>query len=109
MTPTPGQAPVAKEPPTDSPRNAGESPLNMKVRLFIKPFCGWCDQAMDWLDSRGVKYEVLDVIADASARREMEELSGPSLAPVLDVGGEIPADFDTGHVEKFWKKMGKKD
>ena len=32
-----------------------------KIRLFIKPFCGWCHEAMEWLDSRGIKYEVLDV------------------------------------------------
>ncbi len=79
----------------------------MKVRLFIKPFCGWCEQAIDWLDSRGVQYEVLDVIADASARREMEELSGQSLAPVLDVDGQILADFDTGQLENFWNQLGK--
>ena len=107
MTPTSGQAPVAKDPPADSRRSAGESSRNMKVRLFIKPYCGWCDQAMDWLDSRGVKYEVLDVMADASARQEMEALSGQSLAPVLDVDGQILADFDTGQLEKFWNKLAK--
>src|SRR5258708_5698650 len=109
MTPTPGQAPVAKDPPTDSRRRPGALPLNMKVRLFIKPFCGWCDQAMDWLDARGVKYEVLDVIADAGARQEMEELSGQTLAPVLDVDGQILSDFDTGQLEKFWNKLGEDD
>ncbi len=107
MTPKPGRAPVAKDPPAHSRRIAGQPPLNMKVRLFIKPFCGWCDQAMDWLDSRGVKYEVLDVSADASARQEMEELSGQSLAPVLDVDGQILSDFDTGQLEKFWNKLAK--
>jgi len=100
---------MAKDPAADSRRSRGESSLNMKVRLFIKPYCGWCDQAMDWLDSRGVKYEVLDVIADASARQEMEALSGQSLAPVLDVDGQILSDFDTGQLEKFWNKLGKDD
>ena len=24
----------------------------MKIRLFIKPYCGWCHKAMRWLDGR---------------------------------------------------------
>ena len=63
-----------------------------KVRLFIKPYCGWCHQALDWLDRRGVKYETLDVIADAAARKEMFQLSGQTLAPVLQVGSQVLAD-----------------
>jgi glutaredoxin 3 len=64
----------------------------MKIRLFIKPYCGWCDKARRWLDERGIKYETLDVIADREAYDEMIELSGQSLAPVIDVDGEILAD-----------------
>jgi arsenate reductase-like glutaredoxin family protein len=25
----------------------------MKIRLFIKPYCGWCHKAMRWLAGRG--------------------------------------------------------
>lgn len=77
------------------------------IRLFIKPYCGWCDEAMEWLDARGVKYETLDVISDAKARKEMAELSGQTLAPVIDVDGEILADFDTDQLEAFWKRLEK--
>ena len=76
-----------------------------KIRLFIKPFCGWCHEAMDWLNERGVQYETLDVTEDPLARKEMFELSGQTLAPVIDVDGEILADFDTGQLEVFWKKL----
>ena len=76
-----------------------------KVRLFIKPFCGWCDEAQDWLDERGIQYDTLDVIADGRARREMFDLSQQTLAPVIDVDGNILADFDTDQLEAFWNKM----
>ena len=76
-----------------------------RVRLFIKPYCGWCDEAMDWLDERGIQYEKLDVISDAKARKEMAQLSGQTLAPVIDVEGEILADFDTDQLETFWKRL----
>jgi len=74
-----------------------------KVRLFIKPNCGWCDEAIDWLDQRGIKYETLDVIADPIARRQMFQLSGQTLAPVIEVDGEVLADFGTDELEEFWK------
>ena len=78
-----------------------------KVRLFIKPYCGWCHEAQDWLKARKIPHETLDVISDAKARKEMAELSGQTLAPVIDVDGEILADFDTDQLEAFWKRLEK--
>ena len=80
----------------------------MKIRLFIKPYCGWCHKAQRWLDERGVKYETFDVIADNEAFREMVELSGQTLAPVIDVDGEILADFGPEELAKFWEKLEQK-
>ena len=77
----------------------------MKIRLFVKPYCGWCDQAERWLDERGVNYETVDVIADADAFREMIALSGQSLAPVIDVDGQVLADFGPGELAVFWKTL----
>jgi len=76
-----------------------------KVRLFIKPYCGWCAQAMDWLDQHGIKCEILDVIADEKAYEEMYRLSGQTAAPVIDVDGKILADFGARELAVFWKSL----
>jgi glutaredoxin len=76
----------------------------MKVRLFIKPFCPWCQQAMDWLGQRGVAHETLDVIANRAAFTEMEKLSGQTFAPVIAVDGNILADFGPEELADFWAK-----
>lgn len=76
-----------------------------KVRLFIKPYCGWCSQAMDWLDRNKVEYEVIDVIGSEAGYREMVELSGQTLAPVIDVDGEVLADFGASELERWWKRL----
>jgi len=81
----------------------------MNIRLFIKPYCGWCHKAERWLKERGVAYETLDVINDREAYDEMVELSGQSLAPVIDVDGEILADFGPDELEKFWAKLSTTD
>ena len=80
----------------------------MNIRLFVKPYCPWCHKAEAWLTERGVKYERLDVMADASAFAEMKELSGQTLAPVIDVHGEILADFGPEELAQFWEKLQKK-
>jgi len=77
----------------------------VKIRLFIKPYCGWCHKAERWLKDHGIKYETLDVIGDSEAFDEMVELSGQTLAPVIDVDGEVLADFGPEELERFWKKL----
>ena len=79
------------------------------IRLFIKPYCGWCHKAMHWLDARGIEYETVDVIADESAFDEMIRLSGQELAPVIEVDGEILADFGPDQLARFWDKLEKKN
>ncbi len=77
----------------------------MKTRLFIKPYCGWCHKAARWLDDHDVEYETLDVMAKDEAFDEMVRLSGQELAPVIDVNGEILADFGPEELERFWNKL----
>jgi glutaredoxin 3 len=77
----------------------------MNIRLFIKPRCGWCDKAQHWLDARGIKYDILDVISDSDAMKEMVELSGQTFAPVIDVDGTILSDFGPEELERFWERM----
>jgi len=76
------------------------------VRLFIKPHCGWCHDAMAWLDQRGISYDKRDVVADSSARKEMIALSGQTLTPVIDADGEVLANFGADELAEWWEKQG---
>lgn len=75
----------------------------MKTRLFIKPYCPWCDKAIHWLEKHKISYETLDVISDEKANEEMVRLSGQTSAPVIEVDGKVLADFGPDELEKFWK------
>lgn len=81
------------------------APQPKSVRLFIKPWCGWCHQAVQWLKARGIQFETIDVMADPAANREMRKLSGQGLAPVIEVDGQILADFDADQLAEFWKRF----
>jgi len=80
-----------------------------RIRLFIKPYCGWCHKAVRWLDERDIEYESVDVMADETAYDEMIRLSGQELAPVLEVDGEILADFGPEQLEPFFQRLQKKN
>ena len=79
-----------------------------KIRLFVKPYCGWCHKAERWLDQHEIDYETVDVISDEAAYDEMINLSGQELAPVIDVDGEILADFGPDQLARFWDQLEKK-
>jgi hypothetical protein len=64
---------------------------------------------MRWLDDREVSYEKIDVISDESAFDEMIRLSGQDLAPVIDVDGELLADFGPDQLAEFWSRLERKN
>ena len=76
-----------------------------QIRLFIKPYCGWCHRAVAWLEERGIEFEEIDVTADEEAFAEMMRLSGQELAPVIDVDGRVLADFGPEELAVFWKEL----
>lgn len=83
--------------------------MNAKqVRLFIKPYCGWCHRAVRWLDERGIDYDLIDVVSDETAFDEMMRLSGQDLAPVIQVDGEVLADFGPEELAMFWRELEQK-
>lgn len=75
------------------------------MTVFIKPWCPWCVQALDWLKSRKYRFEPVDVLADAAAFERMRAISGQSLTPTLETGdGKVLADFDVAQLERFLKE-----
>jgi glutaredoxin len=74
------------------------------VRLFVKPWCPWCQRAEAWLQTRGITYERLDVTQNHQAWQEMVRLSGQTLAPVLEVDGAVLADFGPEELARFWEE-----
>lgn len=61
---------------------------------------------MSWLDRRDIAYEKLDVLADREAWNEMEQLSGQTLAPVIQADGRVLADFGADELEAWWREEG---
>lgn len=77
------------------------------MKIYIKPRCPWCVDALAWLQKRGIEFEVVDVLADPSGYAKMRQISGQGLAPTLELpDGSVLPDFDTVQLEKFLRARG---
>ena len=73
-------------------------------KVYIKPGCPWCVEAVDWLTRRGYTFEQINVFADPRDFDRMKQLSGQSRTPTLETEtGLILADFDVQQLEAFLK------
>ena len=77
-----------------------------QVRLFIKTYCGWCDEAIDWLEEHRIAFETLDVNTDPAAFKEMLALSHQTKAPVIEIDGKVLADFGADELAEWMEKEG---
>lgn len=73
--------------------------------LYVKNGCGWCEEAISFLDGHGVGYRLKEVTRDPSAFEEMQKKSGQTRAPTLDWHGKILADFGTDELVPFLREQ----
>lgn len=72
------------------------------MKLYIKPWCPWCIEAVEWMRRRGLEFQPVDVLSDARAFEHMRNISSQSLTPTLEMpDGTVLADFDTRQLEQF--------
>ena len=76
----------------------------MSTILYVKQGCPWCIAAEEELQKLGIQYERREVRSNPEFFREMQEVSGQSKAPVLDVDGRVLADFGPEQLAGFLKR-----
>jgi glutaredoxin 3 len=75
------------------------------MKLYVKVWCPWCVTAREWLDSRGYKYQLIDVEANRADYDTMIQLSGQSKTPTLvTADGRVLPDFGPEELAAFVKE-----
>ena len=72
-----------------------------QIKLYSRQWCGWCQDAKEYLKAQGMAFEEIDVGRDAAANDEMVRLSGQRYVPTIVIDGKVLANFDTGQLEQF--------
>lgn len=73
----------------------------MTVKVYSTPTCPWCTIAKQYLDSKNISFEELDVSKDRNAASEMVGKSGQRGVPVLDIDGNIIIGFDKDKIDSL--------
>lgn len=77
-----------------------------EITVYLKTFCGWSEGVRAVMRKYGLKYEEKDVIKNPAFRLEMEQRSGQSLAPCVEINGHMLADVSGAEVEKWMLENG---
>ncbi len=72
-----------------------------KVMVYSTQTCPWCTRVKDYLNSKNVVFEHIDVSEDREKADEMVRKSGQQGVPVLDIDGEIIVGFDQAKIDKL--------
>ena len=73
----------------------------MEIKVYSTPTCPYCKMAKDYLSSKGVLYQNLDVSADKDAAEEMVRVSGQMGVPVIVVNGQVMVGFDKSRLDSL--------
>ena len=78
----------------------------MSLIIYTKTGCPWCIDALAFLKDNKVQFEEREVRNNSDFMKELEQKSGQSKTPTLDLDGEILADTDKDAIEVFLKEKG---
>jgi len=71
----------------------------MKVKVFSTPTCPYCHMAKDYLSSKNVAFDAIDVSQDAQGLEEMRNLSGQMGVPVIVIDDNVIVGFNKSRID----------
>ena len=71
-----------------------------KVKVYSTSTCPWCIKVKDFLKSKNVKFEDINVGLDQKAAQEMVQKSGQMGVPVTEINGKIIVGYDKEAIEE---------
>ena len=70
-----------------------------EVVIYSSPFCGYCARAKKLLESKGVRYQDIDVMAEPKRKPEMiERAGGRTTVPQIFIDGRHVGGCDDLYV-----------
>jgi len=73
----------------------------MQVKVYSTPTCPHCIKTKEYLASKGVSFENIDVSQDQSAVDEMVKLTGQMGVPVIIVENDVIVGFDQPKIDSL--------
>lgn len=77
-----------------------------KITAYLKTFCGWSEGVRAIFRKYDLPYEEKDIIKNPAFRWEMEQRSGQSLSPCVEIDGHMLPDISGDEVEAWMTEKG---
>lgn len=72
-----------------------------EVTVYTTPTCPWCVKLKSYLDEKGIPFQEVNVAMDASAARQLIDVSGQRSVPVTTVGDQVIVGFDPESIDQL--------
>jgi len=77
------------------------SKASPQITVYLKTFCGWSEGVRAIMRKYDLQYDEKDIIKNPAFRWEMEQRSGQSLSPCVEVDGHMLSDVSGEEVERW--------
>ena len=73
----------------------------MVIKVYSTPTCPYCKMTKEYLKSKGIDYDDIDVSSDKSAADEMIKISGQMGVSVISARDEVIVGFDKARIDSL--------
>lgn len=71
------------------------------IKVYTTNQCPWCIKVKNYLNSKNINYEEVNVGVNRAAAVEMVSKSGQMGVPVIDINGSIIVGFDKIRIDSL--------
>jgi len=81
--------------------------MSYRVRIFSTPTCPYCKQAKEFLSSKGISFEDIDVSSNPEGLKEMRTITGGArTVPVIVIDDTVIVGYEETDIAKTLKEKG---
>lgn len=78
----------------------------MSLIIYTKTGCPWCIAVTDFLNTAAIHYEERNVTENPIFFEEMQQKSGQTKAPTIEIDGDIFGDSDVEQLKQILHERG---
>ena len=71
-----------------------------KIKVYGTPTCPWCHRVKEYLESKKIEFEDVDVSTNQEATQEMVKKSGQMGVPQIEINGKMIVGFEQEALDK---------
>jgi len=73
------------------------------VKIYSTPTCVYCNTLKEYLKSKNIEFQEIDVSQNEKELEKMVSISGQMGVPVVDIEGDIVIGFDREKIDELLK------